>query len=52
MADVYVNDAFGSAHRAQASTEGITRFVQQAARGFLMKKDLDYLGDALHNASP
>ena len=49
LADVYVNDAFGSAHRAHASTEGITRFVPQAASGFLMKKELDYLGDALSN---
>jgi phosphoglycerate kinase len=49
LADVYVNDAFGSAHRAHASTEGITRFVPQAASGFLMKKELDYLGDALGN---
>ncbi len=47
LADVYVNDAFGSAHRAHASTEGITKFVPQAASGFLMKKELDYLGDAL-----
>jgi phosphoglycerate kinase len=49
LADVYVNDAFGSAHRAHASTEGITKFVSQAASGFLMKKELDYLGDALSN---
>jgi phosphoglycerate kinase len=47
LADLYVNDAFGSAHRAHASTEGITRFVPQAASGFLMKKELDYLGGAL-----
>jgi phosphoglycerate kinase len=49
LADVYVNDAFGSAHRAHASTEGITKFVPQAASGYLMKKELDYLGDALSN---
>ncbi len=49
LADVYVNDAFGSAHRAHASTEGITRFVPQAASGYLMKKELDYLGEALAN---
>src|SRR3954469_7308414 len=49
LADVYVNDAFGSAHRAHASTEGITKFVAQAASGFLMKKELDYLGEALTN---
>jgi phosphoglycerate kinase len=47
LADVYVNDAFGSAHRAHASTEGITKFVPQAAAGYLMKKELDYLGQAL-----
>jgi phosphoglycerate kinase len=49
LADVYVNDAFGSAHRAHASTEGITKFVPKAASGYLMKKELDYLGDALGN---
>lgn len=49
LADVYVNDAFGTAHRAHASTEGITKFVSQAAAGYLMKKELDYLGDALAN---
>jgi len=47
LADVYVNDAFGTAHRAHASTEGITKLVPKAAAGFLMKKELDYLGDAL-----
>src|SRR6187549_612801 len=47
LADVYVNDAFGSAHRAHASTEGITKFVPQAASGYLMKKELDYLGAAV-----
>lgn len=47
LADLYVNDAFGSAHRAHASTEGITRFVKGAASGYLMKKELDYLGQAL-----
>ena len=47
LADVYVNDAFGSAHRAHASTEGITKFVPKAAAGYLMKKELDYLGTAL-----
>ena len=50
LADVYVNDAFGSAHRAHASTEGITKFVPQAASGYLMKKELDYLGAALVDA--
>ena len=49
LAPVYVNDAFGSAHRAHASTEGITHFVQQAAAGFLMEKELRYLGGALES---
>jgi phosphoglycerate kinase len=47
LARIYVNDAFGSAHRAHASTEGITRYVDQAAAGFLMEKELRYLGNAL-----
>jgi phosphoglycerate kinase len=47
LAQVYVNDAFGSAHRAHASTEGITSFVEKAAAGFLMEKELRYLGNAL-----
>ncbi len=46
---LYINDAFGSAHRAHASTEGITRFVQKAAAGFLMEKELNYLGKAVMN---
>ena len=49
LADVYVNDAFGTAHRAHASTEGITHFVKPAAAGFLMDKELRYLGQALEN---
>jgi phosphoglycerate kinase len=48
LADFYVNDAFGSAHRAHASTVGITKFVQKSAAGLLMQKELDYLGRALH----
>ena len=44
LCDVYVNDAFGAAHRAHASTAGITRHVAQAAAGLLMEKELDYLG--------
>jgi len=44
---LYINDAFGSAHRAHASTEGITHYVQKAAAGFLMEKELRYLGTAL-----
>src|SRR6201996_2019267 len=49
LADYYVNDAFGSAHRAHASTAGITKFVQKSAAGLLMEKDLEYLGKALHD---
>ncbi len=49
VADVYVNDAFGTAHRAHASTEGITHFVKRAAAGLLMQKELQYLGKALEN---
>jgi len=49
LADAYVNDAFGSAHRAHASTEGVTRFFDQAAAGFLIEKELRYLGQALDN---
>lgn len=44
LCDVYVNDAFGAAHRAHASTAGITKFVAQAAAGLLMQKELEYLG--------
>lgn len=47
LADVYVNDAFGAAHRAHASTEGVTRGVEQCAAGYLMRKELDYLGNAV-----
>ena len=47
LADVYVNDAFGAAHRAHASTEGITHFVSQSAAGLLMEKELKYLSNAL-----
>jgi phosphoglycerate kinase len=47
LCDVYVNDAFGSAHRAHASTEGITKFVKQSAAGFLMERELRYLIEAL-----
>jgi phosphoglycerate kinase len=43
LADLYVNDAFGSAHRAHASTVGMIQFVPQAAAGFLMDKELEYL---------
>src|SRR6266567_1535118 len=46
LADYYVNDAFGAAHRAHASTVGITKFVQKSAAGLLMEKELEYLGRA------
>ena len=49
LADLYVNDAFGSAHRAHASTAGITRFFPKAAAGFLMEKELNYLSKATSN---
>jgi phosphoglycerate kinase len=49
LADFYVNDAFGSAHRAHASTVGITKFVQKSAAGLLMEKELQYLGKALEH---
>ena len=48
-AEVYINDAFGSAHRAHASTEGITHYVPVCAAGLLMEKELEYLGKALEN---
>jgi phosphoglycerate kinase len=47
LADVYVNDAFGTAHRAHASTEGVTQFIDRCAMGHLMEKEIAYLGDAL-----
>jgi phosphoglycerate kinase len=47
--DVYVNDAFGTAHRAHASTEGITRFLKPSVAGYLMKKEIEYLGKAVQN---
>ncbi len=47
LADVYVDDAFGAAHRAHASVEGITHFVPRAAAGFLMEEELRYLGGVL-----
>lgn len=46
---VYVNDAFGAAHRAHASTEGITHFVRPSVAGLLMERELEYLGKALEN---
>ena len=47
LCEIYINDAFGSAHRAHASTEGITHFVKKSAAGLLMEKELKYLGKAL-----
>ncbi|GAB4299940.1 MAG: phosphoglycerate kinase [Ignavibacteriaceae bacterium] len=47
LGDIFVNDAFGSAHRAHASTEGITKYLKINAAGYLMKKELDYLGKSL-----
>jgi phosphoglycerate kinase len=49
LCDVYVNDAFGAAHRAHASTVGITKYVDKAAAGLLMEKELEYLGRVLSN---
>ncbi len=49
LGDIYVNDAFGTAHRAHASTEGVTRHIKQCAAGYLMKKELDYLGAVVGN---
>jgi phosphoglycerate kinase len=46
-ADIYVNNAFGTAHRAHASTVGVTHFLQPAAAGFLLEKEIKYLGQAL-----
>jgi phosphoglycerate kinase len=47
LGDLYVNDAFGAAHRAHASTAGITKFVKQSAMGFLMEKEIQYLSHEL-----
>jgi phosphoglycerate kinase len=49
LADVYVNDAFGSAHRAHASTEGIVHHVKESAAGLLMAKEVEYLGNVLEH---
>lgn len=49
LCDVYVNDAFGTAHRAHASTEGITHFVETSVAGLLMEKELNFLGKALND---
>jgi phosphoglycerate kinase len=47
LSEIYVNDAFGTAHRAHASTVGMTKFCKQAAAGLLMEKELEYLGKVL-----
>ena len=49
LADVYINDAFGAAHRAHASTVGITKFIKEAAAGYLLKKEIEYLEGAVAN---
>ena len=49
LCDIYVNDAFGTAHRAHCSTEGVTKFVDTAAVGYLMQKEIDFLGNAVDN---
>lgn len=49
LADIYVNDAFGSSHRAHCSTVGVTQYVKEAAVGYLMQKEIDYLGNAVNN---
>lgn len=50
LGDIYVNDAFGTAHRAHASTEGITRFFKQNVAGYLMEKEINYLGQVVGEA--
>jgi phosphoglycerate kinase len=49
LAEVYVNDAFGAAHRAHASTEGITHYLSPRAAGLLMEREIEYLGKAIQN---
>jgi phosphoglycerate kinase len=49
LADIYVNDAFGTAHRAHASTEGITHYLEPAVAGFLIEKELEFLGKLISN---
>jgi len=49
LGDVYINDAFGTAHRAHASTEGVTKYFDQRATGYLIQKELKYLGEAIEN---
>ena len=49
LADIYVDDAFGSSHRAHCSTVGVTQFVKESAVGYLMQKEIEYLGNAVNN---
>jgi len=49
LGDVYINDAFGAAHRAHASTVGITKFIKTSVAGFLLKKEIEYLEGAVEN---
>ena len=49
LCDIYVNDAFGSSHRAHCSTVGVTEFVDECAVGYLMQKEIEYLGNAVNN---
>ncbi len=49
LGEIYVNDAFGTAHRAHASTVGVTKFIETCVAGYLMQKELDYLGNAIAN---
>ena len=49
LGDVYVNDAFGTAHRAHASTAGVCKYLKVKAAGYLMEKELDFLGSLLQN---
>ncbi len=49
LADVYVNDAFGSSHRAHCSTVGVTKYIKESAVGYLMEKEINYLGNAVNN---
>lgn len=49
LADIFVNDAFGAAHRAHASTVGVTKFMEHSVAGFLMEKELTYLKGAMDN---
>lgn len=48
--DIFVNDAFGTAHRAHASTVGVTKFLRPSVAGYLMKKELEYMGQAVRSA--